>query len=211
MGSFLRVARPLCTARGQLLLSITTMLALGCTGAEPFRSHLISDGGGGLDASGGSTNPGSGGTTDPGSGGTIDPGTGGADVDGATTGTGGAASGGAGGTVMGSGGASGSGGVSGSGGKMGTGGASGSGGASGTGGASGSGGAGGPCVGVAAWSAANVTKYVPGNKVVDAKPTRLFRCKAYPEGAWCQQTPYEPGDPSDYWRDAWDDLGLCNN
>src|SRR5260370_38217749 len=78
MGSFLRVARPLCTARGQLLLAITTILALGCTGAEPFRSHLISDGGGGLDASGGSTNPCGGGSNRPGGRGPIDPRPGGA-------------------------------------------------------------------------------------------------------------------------------------
>ena len=82
--------------------------------------------------------------------------------------------------------------------------------ADGSGGASGTGGSAGPCAGVAAWSTANISHYVPGTKVVGGKPTHLYRCKAYPAGSWCLQTAYQPADPSDFWRDAWDDLGPCN-
>ncbi|WP_179965694.1 glycosyl hydrolase family 18 protein [Allofrancisella inopinata] len=54
-----------------------------------------------------------------------------------------------------------------------------------------------------AWSASDVSSYTPGTLVTQGGNT--YKCKDWPEGAWCTIAAYEPTGP--YGADAWEKTG----
>ena len=50
------------------------------------------------------------------------------------------------------------------------------------------------------WDASNVSSYTPGTLVTEGGNT--YKCKGFPEGAWCSLPAYEPTGV--YGSNAWD-------
>jgi cysteine-rich repeat protein len=61
------------------------------------------------------------------------------------------------------------------------------------------------CGAVPAWATANLAQIRAGDQV--SNRGRLFRCKPFPQGGWCQVRAYEPG--TQLGDSAWDRLASC--